>query len=1245
MSKGSEKYEPYYAAGLSRNNRVPQILLPENVSIDDRKLQDDLLFLGSLSAYINYYDDHDHRVDSWHPFIAKSEPVLLAIIASSDLTGTESTYNEYNELLSLTHRDTKTAKTMADLFDFIAGLAIRIDQWYHNLSKSKRNSVLDEIELMIVNRLRPVLVDLKAIKKLEDDRTLFSRDLVGPFEFDDVWLAQTPSISIVDVLMAKEDVSKEEKTTAVNQTMRHAYSELYRALYQIVTYTRTNLRAVLEENQSRRPDTALLISFLKLMEDLRGYQNKITKRHLDFYYGDVLRMKELPITPDRVIVQFEPKADEDIVLLPKGTGLAAGKDNYGKDLVYLTTQDIFVNQGKVGALRSLFVGTEEVPPEKGIRLVGSIHSSDDPTLRNDGSTRNWWPVLGRTQDGIGAAEADMREATIGFSIASSALFLSEGKRQVNIFFDLDPSDAAVGGLRKLIQYVMEVDQCNFEGAVFRLMGNAFTISITTADGWMSINRYAFTYNDASTQLELGFSLTASDPAVTGYVEKKHGPGYTTSRPILRLLLNTYNAPYYAYSALNELRLKRIRIRTDVKDIRGLNLFGSIGKLSADKPFQPFGPLPMPGAYFLVGHAETFSKKLEAFTMRITWQDLPVYGFKTYFQNYPDTVENTSYTVGVSLLQDGYFLPLRPDQQTMQLFTDAPTDHPERGIPVEPQSVLDKIDLQHLRQRASWRVPEQADISPAVYEGYIRLDLLTPPMGFGANDYAKAVSAVVNYNAKKRKKDPEKPLPSPPYAPTATAITLDYTATLDTDSLQPDKGMEEILELYHHHPFGSRLAADGPHIGNATLIPAFDDEGYLFIGLTGIRPQQSITLFFQLSDDSLYSVVEPDPLRWHYLSRNAWRPLPDDFFLADSTQSLIQSGVIEVTLPADITEDNTILPSGYFWLALSVQKNSALTSFASSVTTQAVEALWVNRSNDLGHLNEPLAPGSITKLIDRYPAINKVNQPLPSHGGRGPETRTEYYVRISERLGHRMRAIQPPDFEALIMQEFPSVYKVKCFPGLSGAGYPEPGKVLVVVLPVVDKKTSANAFRPRDSFARLQDMKHFLQKHVSPFVSIEVRNPVYERLKVACHLRFKPGNDPGWCLRQLNDEMSRYLSPWLFNDGVEVQFGGSVSRSDVMGFIERRPYVDFVTALSLVLTMEHDGHYAMKDTARLEPSKDLHSGDTDDDEVLRAGKPWSVLVTSANHAFTVIDSDTVDLPEKRGIDNLVIGDDFLIAPES
>ena len=104
-----------------------------------------------------------------------------------------------------------------------------------------------------------------------------------------------------------------------------------------------------------RPQVALLLACIQLLGHARDQTNGLTRRHLDFYYREVLRMVRKPAVPDQVHVLLAPDARTQRLLLPAGTLLRAGKTSAGQDRHYRTVADALLSPVQVAQLRSLRV--------------------------------------------------------------------------------------------------------------------------------------------------------------------------------------------------------------------------------------------------------------------------------------------------------------------------------------------------------------------------------------------------------------------------------------------------------------------------------------------------------------------------------------------------------------------------------------------------------------------------------------------------------------------------------------------------------------------------------------------------------------------------------------------------------------------------------------------------------------------------------------------------------------------------
>src|SRR6185295_1695587 len=93
----------------------------------------------------------------------------------------------------------------------------------------------------------------------------------------------------------------------------------------------------------------------------------------------------------------------------------------------------------------------------------------------------------------------------------------------------------------------------------------------------------------------------------------------------------------------------------------------------------------------------------------------------------------------------------------------------------------------------------------------------------------------------------------------------------------------------------------------TLLPAYDNEGELLVGLAGPRAGNSVSVLFQVAEGSADPDLEPEPVQWFVLCDNYWKKLSSAELVRDTTRQLLASGVITFVIPRDATDVNTILP--------------------------------------------------------------------------------------------------------------------------------------------------------------------------------------------------------------------------------------------------------------------------------------------------------------------------------------------------
>jgi hypothetical protein len=445
------------------------------------------------------------------------------------------------------------------------------------------------------------------------------------------------------------------------------------------------------------------------------------------------------------------------------------------------------------------------------------------------------------------------------------------------------------------------------------------------------------------------------------------------------------------------------------------------------------------------------------------------------------------------------------------------------------------------------------------------------------------------------------MPIEPYTPEIDTLTLSYRASAN---------LSEAASVRFHHltPFGY-ATPDAGFAKEIGLLHAYPDAGELYLGIGKLLPGQSLSLLFQLAEGSAPPLVEKpnDHVRWEVLCGNTWKRLEHES-LDDQTGQLTRTGIVRCSIPGEAGNGNPLFAgSALHWLRATVATAPEAVCSVVRIIAQAVKVTRLDRHNAPETLSATLPAGSITKLVVPDAAVKSVEQPFQTFGGRPREETETFYTRTSERLRHKNRSITRWDYERMLLEEFPQLYKVKCLNHTycEADDYREqaPGHITVVAIPHLLNHNSSDPLRPATNIGDLELIREFLKRHTSPFVTPHAVNPSFERIRVECNVKFLKGaggGDQGIAVTNLQDDLVRFLSPWAYEEGSDLSFGGRIHKSSLIDFIEERSYVDYVTGFKLYLQIDADHE-----------SEDL-------DEVTPS-KPVSVLVAApaATHKITPI----------------------------
>jgi hypothetical protein len=707
-------------------------------------------------------------------------------------------------------------------------------------------------------------------------------------------------------------------------------------------------------------------------------------------------------------------------------------------------------------------------------------------------------------------------------------------------------------------------------------------------------------------------------------------------PILRLLLRQIRQPegrsadkgqYRThYQPFKDLVLVRTQVKVKVTGLTELQIENDETVLDPARPFEPFGTAPSIGSRFLIGHSELVAKKLDSLTFQLEWMGAPE-KLGEHYRNYgaENVKDNTSFTVKVNLVDKRLPVPLA---NQARLFPEANASAPHTITLANVPATVQTGRRGYVYEREPNLVMGE-DLR--TWSRYLQWELNAPDFQHTAYPTVVTKKSIDLAAAITNRKASDDPLKSelyqvnPPYTPKIKSLSVDYTSSTEVVLATYQAGAE-IDQLFHIQPFGYDELQPEPQTSRYCFLPQYDNEGELYIGVRDVYPPQNLAVLFQLAEGSADPDLEPVAVQWSYLSNNRWISLENGNILLDTTRGLINTGIIEFSLPS--AQPNTLLAPELYWIRAVIAHHSNSVCDTVSIHTNAVSALFVDQNNAPDHLSKPLPAGTITQLVEPLPEISAIHQPYTSYGGKMAEQDSHLYMRVSERLRHKHRALTVWDYEHLILQQFPQIYKVKCLPVDLQAHPDEPGRVEIIVIPDIKNKLPFNPFEPKAPADLLADIATYLSDKAPSFATVTVRNAYYVPVKVRFAVRFLPGSNEGFYKQRLNEEIIRFLSPWAYEGDADIVIGGRIYANTLINFIEERPYVDYVAEVKL-FTSEDRRTFRL---AVASPDKGYYA---------TTERPDGVLVTVRQHEIDMITEAGYEAETFRGINYMKIELDFTV----
>ena len=907
------------------------------------------------------------------------------------------------------------------------------------------------------------------------------------------------------------------------------------------------------------PHAALTAAFILLFRHAQGKLNSLSKAHLDFYYEQILQLTRLPSIPDRAHLLFELKKKFGPFRLDKDTAFSAGKDAGGRPLQYSVVREVVLNEARVESLRAVFVDRKDGIT---VRKAPVANSADGVGAPLDETLPRWKPF---GWEGLPPAE-------LGFAVASPLLAMSEGTRNV----ELRVTSAKV-----------------FSGVPPE---NAFDAYATGPKGWIGPKAVSVHLEPATgdgSVLVFSVTLSPDDPPLQAYDAAKHGGDFETGDPLLQFVLNP-NTANKVYPAFMNFEVARLSLGVEAGGISKLTLKNDLGDLDPAKPFLPFGPAPVAGSSFRIGHNEVFRKELKSFSLTIGWQNVPAVNWATHYA-YTGLVSSNSYfraSLGIPFA--GWVSPVGvalfdPDdaRNTRVLELTRTGAHPEPvrftvHARAEALGAYKSDWAGRMKQRMGlldYKLEPIFGRKPTFASGVTAVGnevVLTLNQDFFHQTYRDEYTRALVAFAKTRGTDARLKELKESYTPVIQSLKLGYTAATPEVDLRVDEEeafLSQELLFYHVAAFGQRREhgfikrrLSFPVNPAVHLLPEYDLDGELLIGIEDLRAGSNLSLLFQTSEGTGNPDSPKPSIQWSVLSDNHWRDLTPPEILFDDTNGLLTTGIMEFAIPSAATGANTLLPAGMHWLraGLRGQPDAACDLMAVVANAAVVERVNTDETSPQD-VAQVLPGGRITKPVEPIAALKSVRQPYASYGGRTTEDDKSFYARVSERLRHKNRAVSLWDYERLVLSRFPEVYKVKCLDHTAPDSYLAPGHVTLVVIPDLRNNAARDHLRPGIDLDTRERIRLFIMAHCSNWITVHVENPDYQELLADFQVHFLPEFDAGFYGGQLNDDLEKILSPWAFDGGSEPVFGGRIHKSIVLRAVEQLHYVDYVREFHLFQT--------------------------------------------------------------------------------
>ena len=749
-----------------------------------------------------------------------------------------------------------------------------------------------------------------------------------------------------------------------------------------------------------------------------------------------------------------------------------------------------------------------------------------------------------------------------------------------------------------------------------LLGDAFSAELSSETGPIApTSLYVSACSKGSAGIRFRILLDASAPPVTAAV------GHTA--PYIQIKLAP-DARYSPLSLFDERVLESIDIHVTAKGLTRLTAFNDEGPVAVSQTVLPFGTQAKDNSELLVGCPELATKSVESVRLTYTLTDLPPLprdgSLDSHYDGYGTAFRVPDPKVVAHYLNADGWVPI---SDSMPLI---------RGARISSALHRKGVIEGHIASPNHAPFGDDIDIDfserHAIRSGLLRVRLNTSGRNFGNDTYPLALANAIRKNFLPLR---EQVTINPPLTIKFTDLTLDYSARshISINAPAPASCKEKVVQLC---PFGERRIYPDNVAGIPSFFPQRPADGSLYIGIGPRISAGPVSLLFDLDNSGCERLAGAiNTIQWQILTQDGWRLISGNSLLSDSTAGLQRSGVITFDLPPDIDWESTEMPAGMCWLLASTNQRLNTFPILNSVVLNGIEV----HTNPPSSQDIQFARWAFDPAIAGLSEVSGVSE--IDNISTAIDSKTQHRTRIAEGLRHRQRGVHAWDIERIVLDAFPAVWKCKCFTARDGLNAAvRAGQITLVVIPHAPSGASiASTTKMFDSPTLLQIKQH-VQKRISAFTDVTVRNPSFERLQVRALVTFDQSAGSGALVNKLNKVVSNQLSAWTA-EGPMADLGWSLNIDDLASFVESKPYVVALKSFEILhlIHLNAENSHTQSDSYKLHDSVSTHA------RAISYREIWSLPLAMEHHLITPTEPEAIWNIKPAGIGQLAVGQTLLV----